>query len=70
MTEEEKVFSKGDTVPVDGHYVCSPCGFKKEHKSGEIFGECTSCLAGTEDGNEDYVEGTGLWEKVEPIEEE
>ena len=70
MKEGSNIFSKGDKVPETGHYVCCPCGFKKEHTAGEVFGECTSCLAGTEDGDEAYIEGTGLWEKVELAEEE
>lgn len=64
MTEENEVFNKGDKVPSGGKYVCSPCGFQKDYEAGEEFGECTSCLAGTEEGKEEYVGGTGLWEKV------
>ncbi|XOU94896.1 MAG: hypothetical protein ACNFW9_02400 [Candidatus Kerfeldbacteria bacterium] len=56
-------YSKGDVVDEAGKYVCVPCGFHHEYKIGDVFGECTSCLAGSKDGHEDYVEGTGIWEK-------
>ncbi len=64
MTEEPNVYNKGDVVPTDGKYVCSPCGYHHEYKAGETFGECTSCMAGSTDGHPDYVDGTGLWEKA------
>ena len=62
---ENNIYNKGDAVPEHGMYVCVPCGYKKELKSGDTFGECTSCLAGTEEGNEEYVAGTGMWEKFQ-----
>jgi len=64
MTEEKKVFNKGDKVTEEYEYVCVPCGFKRHYKAGDEFSECTSCLAGTEEGNPEYVEGTGMWEKI------
>ena len=60
-------YNKGDIVKETGKYVCVPCGFHHEYKEGDIFGECTSCLAGTNDGHENYTDGTGLWEKEIPI---
>jgi len=60
---KNNIYNKGDTVPENGIYVCVPCGYKKELKVGNIFSECTSCLAGTEEGDEEYVTGTGMWEK-------
>ena len=69
MAEETIVFNKGALVPENGLYVCSPCGFKKEHKAGDVFTECTSCLAGTEDGDPKFINGTGLWEKVDKAKE-
>ena len=58
--------NKGDVVEEAGKYVCVPCGFHHEYKEGDTFGECTSCLAGSNDGHEDYVDGTGVWEKESP----
>lgn len=60
-----KTFNKGEAVPASGTYVCVPCGYRQHHKSGDTFGECTSCLAGTEEGDKEYIEGTSLWEKIE-----
>ena len=67
---ERGTYHKGDTVTEESDYVCVPCGFKKHYQPGEIFTECTSCLSGTEDGHEDYVEGLGLWEKFQPTAKE
>ncbi|MCH7492013.1 hypothetical protein IID19_00265 [Patescibacteria group bacterium] len=64
MENEDGVYNKEDVVPQEGNYVCSPCGFRKHYKVGDKFSECTSCLSGTEEGDEAYVAGTGLWEKV------
>ncbi len=63
MDEDKDVFNKGDKVGEKGHYVCVPCGYKKEYEAGDVFGECTSCLAGTDEGTDEYMEGTSLWEK-------
>jgi hypothetical protein len=60
-------FSKGDTVPVEGDFVCVPCGYRHHFKNGEKFTECISCLAGTDDGHEDFVEGQEMWEPLQPI---
>lgn len=68
MNEENNIHNKGDKVPEDGEYICVPCGYQKQLKAGEIFSECTSCLAGTDDGKEEYVEGTGMWEKIDKTE--
>jgi hypothetical protein len=65
MTTNGKTYNKGEVVPSDGTYVCVPCGFQKKLKAGETFIECTSCLAGTRDGDEMFVDGTELWEKKE-----
>jgi hypothetical protein len=59
-------YSKGDSVPAAGEYVCVPCGFKRQYQAGEHFGECLSCLSGTAQGqHEDFVEGMEMWEPVE-----
>lgn len=68
MANSENIFNKGDTVPEDADYICVPCGYKRELKAGETFGECTSCLAGTDEGEKEYMEGTSLWEKSNPTE--
>jgi hypothetical protein len=66
MSEKEtKTYNKGDDVPEDSHYVCVPCGYHHYYKAGDKFGECISCLAGTQDGPEEYAEGLELWEKLE-----
>ena len=68
MKTSNETFNKGDQVREEGTYVCVPCGFKKHFRPGDNFTECLSCLAGTKDGHEDYVEGLELWEKVKPEE--
>lgn len=64
MKEKNTLYNKGDKVPEEGKYVCVPCGYHHQYHSGEVFGECISCLAGTKDGHEDYVEGLEMWEKL------
>lgn len=67
----DKPFSKGETVPADGKYVCVPCGYQHNYKTGEQFGECMSCLSGTPQGEHDeFLEGEEMWEKVTPVAEE
>lgn len=67
---ERETYHKGDTVSEESDYVCVPCGFRNHFKPGDVFPECTSCLSGTEEGHEDYVEGLELWEKAQPVTEE
>ena len=63
----EGPFSKGDNVPVEGEYVCVPCGYHKKYKTGDQFTECISCMSGTDEGqHEEFLEGEEMWEKVEP----
>lgn len=62
---ESKTYNKGGEVPEEGTYVCVPCGYHHHYKSGEKFGECLSCLAGSEEGPEEFAEGLELWEKLE-----
>ncbi len=62
MNDTKKTFNRGDAVEREGTYVCVPCGFKKHFAPGETFSECTSCMAGSNTGHEDYVEGLELWE--------
>ncbi len=62
-------FNKGDAVPEDGEYVCSPCGYHHTYHQGEQFTECISCMAGSSEGDEEYAEGLELWEKPEPATE-
>jgi len=65
MAELGKLHNKGDNVEEAGNYICVPCGYKHGYNAGEKFGECLSCLSGTNAGHEDYVEGLELWEKLE-----
>ncbi len=64
MAEEKQTFNKGDQVPEAGEYICVPCGYKHAYHPGETFGECTSCLAGSADGDPEFVEGSAIWEKI------
>lgn len=59
-------FNKGDSVPFDGEYVCSPCGYRHTYHQGEQFTECLSCMAGSPAGDEEFAEGLELWEKADP----
>jgi len=63
MNTNSPTYNKGDAVPEDGTYVCVPCGFHKSFHAGDTFSECTSCLAGTHEGDEMFVDGSELWEK-------
>lgn len=70
MTEDKtSVFNKGDEVLEDGEYVCSPCGYHHTFHKGEQFTECLSCMSGTPEGHEEFVEGLELWEKARPVPE-
>lgn len=69
MTDQQIPFSRGQEVPASGTYVCVPCGYKHSYKAGETFGECISCMAGTDEGHEEYVDGSEMWEPVEKKEE-
>ncbi|MBI3627001.1 hypothetical protein HY224_03075 [Candidatus Uhrbacteria bacterium] len=62
--KNQDTFNKGEPVPAPGKYVCVPCGFTKEYQAGEAFGECTSCMAGTGQGQEEFVDGMEMWEKL------
>ncbi|MDD5039860.1 MAG: hypothetical protein PHY34_01790 [Patescibacteria group bacterium] len=64
--QTDKPFDKGNVVPEEADYVCVPCGYRHHYQHGEKFGECISCLAGTKEGHEDYVEGLEMWEKYNP----
>ncbi|MBI5405110.1 MAG: hypothetical protein HY976_02690 [Candidatus Kerfeldbacteria bacterium] len=68
--EEQTTFNKGDRVEEPGTYVCVPCGFKRDYKSGDQFAECMSCLSGTPHGDDEYAEGLEMWEKAQPVEPE
>lgn len=65
----KEVFDKGDDVPTEGEYVCSPCGYHHTFHKGEQFTECISCMSGTPDGHEDFAEGLELWEKAQRVTE-
>lgn len=65
MSGGETTFSRGDRVPTAGAYVCVPCGYKHHYKQGDNFGECVSCLAGTEDALEGNTAGTEMWQNAE-----
>ncbi len=65
------LYHKGEEVPEAGAYVCVPCGYKMDLGQGVNFPECAACLAGSEDGPEEYASGAEIWEKVvEGTEEE
>lgn len=64
-TAPQGPFNKGDTVPAEGNYVCVPCGYQHHYQPGDHFTECISCLSGTKDGHEDFVEGQEMWEPVQ-----
>lgn len=69
--EEAKTYNRGESVPEDGKYVCVPCGYQKDLHPGEVFPECISCLAGTDESeNEGFAEGLEMWEKVDEKVEE
>lgn len=70
MASSQPPYNKGEAVPAPGEYVCVPCGFRRIYQSGEQFGECTSCLSGTPQGqHEDFVEGMEMWEPAGPAEQ-
>lgn len=56
-TAVTQLFRKGDVVPVNGSYVCVPCGYVQYFEGGTVFSECVACLAGTAYGPEGYREG-------------
>lgn len=64
------LYHKGEEVPDTAIYMCAPCGYEIAMTQGEVFPECVSCLAGSEDGPEEYDDGKELWEKLEEEEEE
>lgn len=64
MENATTTYNKGDMVVDEGTYVCVPCGFRKHFKQGDHFSECTSCMAGSPKGHDDYVEGLELWERA------
>lgn len=66
MSEGEKIsYSRSQEVPTSGIYVCVPCGYKHPYTKGDHFGECVSCLAGSKDGDQEFVEGIEMWELLE-----
>jgi len=64
MNDTTSTHNRGDVVEREGTYVCVPCGYRRHFRHGDRFTECMSCLAGTKDGHEDYIEGLELWEKA------
>ncbi len=44
-------YSRSREVPTSGIYVCVHCGYKHPFSNGDHFGECVSCLAGSEAGD-------------------
>ena len=64
------LYHKGEEVPTTATYMCVPCGYENQLDQGDTFPECVSCLAGTDDGPEEYADGRELWEKLEAEEEE
>lgn len=65
--KENQTFARGEDVPDDGKYVCVPCGFNRDFKAGEKFGECSSCITGGKPATDDdaeYADGLEMWEKM------
>ena len=59
----------GDVITDEGEYSCVSCGFQRHFEPGDFFTEYASCLAGTDSGPEDYIDGLEMWEKVDVSEE-
>ncbi len=60
-------YNKGEKVPDAGEYVCVPCGYHHTYAQGEQFGECMSCLAGSQEGDEEFADGLEMWERAKPV---
>lgn len=60
----QKKYFVGEKVPEEGEYICAPCGYKVNLKSGEEFPECVSCLQSQKDVDMEEVSDEGTWEKV------
>ena len=69
VKEQEKMYKAGDAVPKAGRYQCAVCGFIVEYlpkhiERGVIFGMCTVCKSGTDEGpkkpNEEFWKYIGI----------
>lgn len=61
----KELYAIGDVVLETGLYVCVPCGYMQQFLAGEIFPTCDACLAGTENGPEEYrAEDVEFWQFV------
>lgn len=60
--QNTEVYSVGEEVQENGHYVCVPCGYHKHLNKGFRFPNCINCLEKTEKG---ISKGTELWEKID-----
>lgn len=56
MVAVKELYAIGDVIPETGLYVCVPCGYVQQFIAGEVFPTCDACLAGTENGPEEYRE--------------
>ncbi|MBI2056580.1 MAG: hypothetical protein HYT37_04380 [Candidatus Sungbacteria bacterium] len=55
----------GDTVSQSGMYLCVPCGYMQYFEAGQNFTTCDACLAGTENGPENFREETAeFWQFI------
>ncbi len=59
------LYKIGDVVLKTGMYVCVPCGYIQQFTAGEKFLTCDACLAGTDNGPEEYREAESeFWEFI------
>jgi len=59
------MYKIGDVVPQTGMYVCVPCGYIQQFIAREQFLTCEACLAGTDNGPEEYQDpATEFWQLV------
>lgn len=69
VNEQGKMYKAGDAVPKAGRYQCAVCGFIVEYlpkhiERGVIFGMCTVCKSGTEEGTKKPNEE--FWKYIGP----
>lgn len=57
------LYKIGDVVPQHGMYMCIPCGYVQEFQVNDLFTTCELCLAGTDEGPDEYTEAeVEFWE--------
>ena len=61
----KQLYKIDDLVPEHGMYMCVPCGYVQEFQKGAFFTTCELCLAGTDEGPDDYTKGEAeFWELI------